>query len=47
LAKAGYCNGDPNAILHCPVDIVIGMMEYEDFANDYEVAYIELNKEDK
>lgn len=45
LAKKGYYGGNPMMILDCPVDVVIGMLEYEDFENEYENAYIELNKE--
>ena len=45
LSKKGYCGGDPLKILSCPVDIVMGMLEYDTFEDDYENAYIELNKE--
>jgi len=45
LAKAGYYGGNPEAILQAPVTVVIGMLDYEGFIDDYENAYIELNKE--
>jgi len=43
LAKAGYGGGDPNRILAMPVDIVMAMIQYEIFLNQYEKAYIKLN----
>tara|TARA_R110000744_G_C19209653_1_gene545879 strand:- start:127 stop:285 length:159 start_codon:yes stop_codon:yes gene_type:complete len=46
LAKLGYCGGDPVKILQSPVDIVMAMLDYEAFYDDYETAYIALNKED-
>jgi len=45
LSKLGYCGGDPVKILKSPVDIVLGMLDYEAFQDDYETEYIELNKE--
>lgn len=44
LAKAGYCNSDPEAILELPVSIFASMMEYEFFEADYESVYIALNQ---
>lgn len=45
LAKAGYFNGDPVAVLRAPVDVVENILSYEDFASEYETEYVELNKE--
>lgn len=44
LAKAGYYQGDPNKVLSAPVNVVIGIIEYEAFVSDYERTYTELNK---
>ena len=46
LAKAGYTGGDPERVLKMRSDIVIAAIQYEAFINDYERAYIELNRED-
>lgn len=45
LAKAGYYGGNPQAVLQAPVTVVIGMLEYEGFNDEYENAYMALNKE--
>jgi hypothetical protein len=42
LSKAGY--GTPKQILNEPLDIVIGMVEYEGFVSKYEERFIEINK---
>lgn len=44
LAKAGYCQGDPAKILDLQVDIVLAMIEYESFRNDYQNVEYEINK---
>lgn len=46
LAKAGYAGGDPERVLKMRADTVIAAIQYEAFINDYERAYIELNRED-
>ena len=45
LSKAGY--GKPQEILETPLDIVIGMIAYENFLPEYEERFIEINKESK
>ena len=42
LSKAGY--GMPQEILAAPLDIVMGMIAYEQFLPEYEERFIELNK---
>ena len=44
LAKAGYAGGDPERVLKMRVDMVIAALQYEGFQNDYELAYIDLNR---
>lgn len=44
LAKKGYFNGDPVKVLEAPVDIVIGLLRFEESTNEYETTYMELNK---
>jgi len=46
LAKAGYAGGDPERVLKMRADMVISAIQYEAFINEYERAYIELNRED-
>jgi hypothetical protein len=46
LAKLGYYSGDPLNILNARVDMVINIMEYEKFQYDYDLTYMELNKND-
>lgn len=46
MAKMGYYGGDPINVLNARVDMVISIMEYEKFQNDYENTYWELNKND-
>jgi hypothetical protein len=46
LATSGYCNGDPEKILTMPVSIVLNMMNYEIFKDEYEKVFIEINKEE-
>lgn len=45
LAKAGYFNGDPEKVLQAPADIVQNILDYEDFASEYEEEYLALNEE--
>lgn len=47
LAKAGYYNGDPQAVMAAPVDMVQAIIDYEKFESDYESAYIALNRKEK
>ena len=47
LAKAGYAGGDPERVLKMRADIVLAAVQYEGFVNDYESAFIELNREDR
>jgi len=44
LAKAGY--GSVNEIAEWDAKTVLQALNYENFVNDYELAYYELNKED-
>lgn len=45
LARAGYCGGDPEKVLRMRADTVLAMLAYEKFKDDYERAYIDLNRE--
>jgi hypothetical protein len=45
LAKLGYYGGNPDSILNAPIDIVVNILHYEQYEQDYEGAYIELNAE--
>lgn len=47
LAKAGWCDGDPDLILEKPTERVIEMLFYEIFLREYEDTAIEINREDK
>lgn len=40
----GYYNGSPENVLNARVDHVIAILDYEKFNDDYELAYMELNK---
>ena len=45
VAKAGYYGGDVDKILYeVPYDLVLNAFHYENFINDYEATYFELNK---
>ncbi len=44
LSRAGY--GRPDEILKMPTDIVLAALNYEQFVNEYEAEFIELNRED-
>ena len=43
LAKAGYGGGNPEVIENMSVDWVLKMFHYENFCNDYESEYMNLN----
>jgi hypothetical protein len=43
-ARCGYFNGDPENVLKGRVDLVLGVLDYERYCNDYENKYFELNK---
>ena len=43
LSKLGY--GSVPEIEKLPVDVVLDILEYEKFINDYEIVFFELNKE--
>jgi hypothetical protein len=45
LARAGYGGGDPEEILGMKADMVLAMLQWEQFNSDYEKKYYELNKE--
>lgn len=47
LAKAGYWGGDPGAVLRAPADEVMAAIQFERFQQEYEAAYIDLNREGK
>lgn len=36
LARAGYCGGDPERVLDLPARIVVPMLDYERFLDDYQ-----------
>jgi hypothetical protein len=46
LAKAGYAGGDPEKVLEMPVGTVVGIIHYEKFRDDYERAYLALNRKE-
>lgn len=45
LSRAGY--GDPERILAMRADLVIAALDYEMFLQNYEAAFVELNKGDR
>jgi len=46
LAKAGYFQGNPENILKAPADIVLNILHYESFENDYFEASRKMNEGD-
>jgi len=44
LAKAGWMNGDPKAILKADADMVIHMVYYEGYENDLLRSYERLRE---
>jgi hypothetical protein len=47
LAKAGWWQGDPGAIMRAPADEVMAAYQYDNFVADYERAVFDLNKEQR
>lgn len=47
LAYAKLYEGNPDKVWNSPVDRVLTMYDFLNFSNDYENAYIELNKTEK
>ena len=45
LAKKGYKGGDPEAIESMSLSWVLKMIQYEDFCQDYEEEYYNLNRD--
>ena len=45
LAKVGWMNGNPRAIMNADITTVLDMIHYESFESDYTSAYEELNRE--
>lgn len=45
LAKLGYYGGNPELIRKAPLDVVLQIISYENFANDLQTAQRELNDE--
>jgi hypothetical protein len=46
LSRTGYGGGDPEKVLKMPVGIVVAMLQYEKFRDDYERAYMALNQKE-
>lgn len=44
LAKIGFYGGNPERILKAPVDIVLRMLDYEQFEADLSKAYEDIAK---
>lgn len=44
LAKSGWWNGDPMAVLRAPADAVVLAAQYDNFKSDYESEMMKLNK---
>lgn len=44
LAKLGYYGGNPELIKQAPSNIVLNIISYENFENDLQITYRELNK---
>ena len=42
LVKSGY--GDALTLLNTPTDIVVGMLHYDNFINEYQVQQLEMMK---
>lgn len=45
LAKLGYYGGNPELIRKAPLDVVLQIINYENFAIDLQTAYREMNNE--
>jgi hypothetical protein len=46
MARTGYGGGDPEKVLSMPVGIVVAMLHYEQFRDEYERAFMELNRKE-
>lgn len=44
IAKKGYYCGNPENVLNAPVSMILSILNYETFENDYKQTYAELNK---
>lgn len=44
LAREGYGGGDPEKVLAMRADVVLAMVQYENFRGTYERTFFELNK---
>lgn len=47
LASMGYGTGDPQKVLEFPADVVMTILQYEQFQSDYMSAFVDLNKEQR
>jgi hypothetical protein len=47
LAKAGWYNGNPSAVMQAPTDEVIDALYYEKMTKELEKAFYEMNKENQ
>lgn len=47
LAKKGYYGGNPSLILKEDFNVILDILEYENFCSQYETALYELNKNNK
>ena len=47
LAKLGYFNGNPKEVLQAPLNIVLDILDYEDFEKDYIDEYDRLNRSEE
>lgn len=47
LAKAGYYDGDPEKALNASADMVMAVVQYESFVNDYERTVVDMNRENQ
>jgi len=43
LAKEGYYGGNPQSICSAPVDIVLNMLNFEKFEDDYASEHARIN----
>ena len=47
LAKSGWCNNNPEQILNMDGEIVMKMFHYQNFIDEYEEAFHNLNTVEK
>jgi hypothetical protein len=45
LAKLGYYGGNPESVRKAPLDVVLQILNYENFTHDLQAAYKDLNDE--